>query len=133
MKGSRDRPQPTNTWDTLGQKHTHSKVMGKGSRVTSPANQADNTSTGAPWHRVQNPNYPSKQAELGEAQKKEGKGWSPTHVTKEAEVQTPGDPKTLREPAAGKTAYAAGPEEEDAARPLQPNPRSRPASWSQTC
>ena len=54
---------------------------------------------------------PSQQAERKKPIKRR-EGLSPTHVTREAEGQTPGDQKTLREPAAGKTAHAAGPEEE---------------------
>ena len=71
--------QPTNAWDTSGQKHTHPKVR-EGKQGTSPSNQADTTATGAPWHRVHNPAYPCKQAEQEKHRKRrEGLKPNPRH------------------------------------------------------
>ena len=83
--------QPTNAGDTAGQKHTHPKVR--------EGQQGDHTFNPSRHHR--NCRSPERR-----------EGLSPTHVTREAEGQTPGDLKTLREPAAGKTAHSAGPKEE---------------------
>ena len=122
--------QPTNAGDTEGQKRTHPKVREgqQGDLTRKPSRYHRNWST---LTQGANPHYSSKQAEQ-EKPIKRREGLSPTHVTREAEGQTPRDQKTLREPAAGKTTHAAGPEEEHGTRektkwrskePSNPTPR----------
>ena len=91
-------------WRHLSQKHTHSKVKKR--------QQGNPTCKASRQHR----NWSTLT-----------QGAKTTKPRKQAEQDKP------RKPPPGKTVQAAGPEEEDAARPLQPNPRSRPASWRQTC
>ena len=59
---------------------------------------------------MQNPNHPSKQVEQEKPRKKGRTKPNPRHQGSRRKI--PFDLKTLREPAAGKTAQAAGPEEE---------------------
>ena len=95
--------QPTNSGDTSAE-HTHSTV--KKRQQGNPTCKASRQHCN--WSTLT-------------------QGAKATKPRKQAEQDKP------RKPPPGKTAHAADPEEEDAARPLQPNPRSRSASWRQTC
>ena len=69
----RQPSQPTNSGDTSA-RSTPTLRERKGSRGTPSANPADNTATGAPWHRVQRPPNPaSKRSRISPANHPQGK------------------------------------------------------------
>ena len=77
--------QPTNTVDTLGQKHTHSKEMEKrqhGDLTCKPSRQHLNWST---LTQGAKPQLPQQASGAGEAQKKKGRA--------EAQPTSPGKQK----------------------------------------
>ena len=90
--------QPADTVDAAAEKHTHPKVRESQQGDDTGVQRADTTPTVAPGHRVQNPANPRKPAGAGEAQKKEGKGRRPTHATRVAGGQAPGDRKGRKPP-----------------------------------
>ena len=113
--------QPTNTRDTVGQKHTHSKVREgqQGDPTCKPSRQHLNWST---LTQGAKPQLPQQASRAREAKKKKGRA--------EAQPTSPGKQHTLQ---ALRKSTAHGSKPSGAARTLQPNPRSRPANWSQTC
>ena len=76
--------QPTNTWDTVGQKHNHSKVREgqQGHLTCKPSRQHRNWST---LTQGAKPQLPQQASRAGEAQKKKGRA--------EAQLTSPGKQK----------------------------------------
>ena len=88
----RPSTQPTNACDTAGQKYTHPKVREgqQGDFTCKPSRHHRNWST---LTQGAKPQLPQQASRAGEAQKKKGRAEAPSHATREAEGQTPGDRK----------------------------------------